>query len=404
VGPAGEVSVPAGAHVVDASGQTIMPGMIDVHAHIRASGSGITPQQSWPYYANVAFGVTTAHDPSANTEMIFSEAEMIRAGKIVGPRLYSTGTILYGADGDFRAIINSLDDARSHLRRMKAVGAISVKSYNQPRRNQRQQVLQAARELGLMVVPEGGSFYQHNMNMVIDGHTGIEHAVPVWPLYRDVIELWGQTEVGYTPTLGVGYGGLWGEEYWYQESNVWEHDRLMSFTPRGVVDARSTRRQTFPEWDVHHIGLAASGADLVNRGGRVQLGSHGQLQGLAAHWEVWMFEQGGMTPLQAIRAATLDGAYYIGLDNDLGSLEPGKLADLIVLDANPLEDIRNTEQIRFVMLNGRLYDAATMDQVAPEARQRGRFFFERPGASDAAVWRDAAEAHGHAGGACHGHH
>lgn len=402
VGP--DVPVPAGAFVVDATGTTILPGLIDVHAHVGTSGNGISPEQSWPYLANLAFGVTTAHDPSANTEMIFSEAEMIRTGRMVGPRLFSTGTILYGADGDFRAVVNSLEDARSHVRRMKAVGAFSVKSYNQPRRNQRQQVLQAARELGILVYPEGGSFFQHNMNMIVDGHTGIEHAIPVWPLYEDVIRLWAATEVGYTPTLVVGYGGLWGEEYWYQASNVWEHDRLMTFTPRAIVDARAIRRTTFPEWDLNHVGLAESARRLVEAGGRVQLGSHGQLQGLAAHWELWMFGQGGMTPMQALRAATLDGARYLGMEEHLGSIEPGKLADLLVLEANPLEDLRHSEAIRYVMVNGRLFDAATMDEIGNHPRPRRPLYFEREGSSDALVWRELGDHFGMVGGHCPGPH
>src|SRR5690606_10804038 len=116
---------------------------------------------------------------------------------------------------------------------------------------------------------------------------------------------------------------------------------------------------------------------IVDRGGKVQLGAHGQLDGLGAHWELWMLAQGGMTPLQAIRAATIHGAEYLGLDRDLGSIEVGKLADLVVLDQNPLENIRNSESVRYVMVNGALYDVRTMNQVAPVERERGKFWWER---------------------------
>ncbi len=396
VGPRAEVVVPRGAETFDVSGKTIMPGLVDVHAHAGHFGTGMLPQANWNYYANLAFGVTTMHDPSASTEMVFSLSELVKAGEVVGPRVFSTGSILYGADGDIRAQINSLDDARSHLRRLQAVGAFSVKSYNQPRREQRQQVLQAARELDMLVVPEGGSTFFHNVNMIVDGHTGIEHAVPVAPLYDDVLTLWGETHVGYTPTLIVGYGGLWGENYWYATSNVWENERLLRFTPRGTVDARSRRRVLAPDTEWWHRTLAASANDLRERGVEVHLGAHGQLQGLGAQWELWMFEQGGMTPLEAIRAATLSGAAYLGMDGDLGSLAPGKLADLLVLDGNPLDDLRQTQAIRYTVANGRVYEAETMDQVWPARVERPTFWFEREGASDAALWQSAG-ADGHTG-------
>src|SRR4029077_18198409 len=156
-------------------------------------------------------------------------AEIQRAGEILGPHIFSTGTILYGAKAPFKADIANLDDALFHLRRMKAIGAISVKSYNQPRRDQRQQVIAAARELGMLVVPEGGSLFEHNMTMVVDGHTGVEHSIPVARAYKDVRQLWSGTRVGYTPTLIVGYGGIWGENYWYAKTPVWADSRLLSF-------------------------------------------------------------------------------------------------------------------------------------------------------------------------------
>jgi imidazolonepropionase-like amidohydrolase/Tol biopolymer transport system component len=371
-----DVQAPADAKVFDITGKTIMPGIVDVHAHLHASPDGISPQQDWNYFANLAYGVTTAHDPSANTEMVFSQSEMVKAGEMVGPRIYSTGTILYGADGDFKAVINSLDDARSNLRRLKAVGAFSVKSYNQPRREQRQQIIEAARELQMQVVPEGGSTFFTNMNMILDGHTGIEHNIPVWPVYKDVKALWNDSKSGYTPTLIVCYGTQFGENYWYDRTEVWKNDRLLNFTPQGIVDARSRRRTTSEYGDYGHIDVSRYVKQIADGGTKVNLGSHGQLQGLGAHWELWMLTQGGMTPMQAIRCATMNGASYLGMDREIGSLEPGKLADLIVMNQNPLDDIRYSDNIKYVMVNGRLYNAESMNEIGNREKPRLRFWWQ----------------------------
>ncbi len=377
VGSRGEVVVPDDARVVDCEGLTIIPGLIDVHAHGPQGDGEIIPEQNRVSFSELSFGVTTIHDPSSDTSAIFAASEMSRAGIIVSPRIFSTGTILYGAAGASKAEIDSLDDARFHLRRMRAVGAFSVKSYNQPRRDQRQQIITAARELKMMVVPEGGSLFQHNMTMVVDGHTGIEHSLPVARIYGDVLSLWRQTGTQYTPTLGVAYGGLWGENYWYQKTNVWENERLLAFVPREVIDADSRRRTMAPDDEFNHLNNARICKELTDAGVRVQLGAHGQREGLAAHWELWMFVQGGMTPHEALRAGTLNGAIYLGLDGDIGSLEKGKLADLIVLERNPLESIRDSEHVRYTMVNGRLFDARTMNELGNHPRERMPFFFER---------------------------
>lgn len=370
-----------GEYYVNCAGKTIMPGIVDVHAHPGNFRYGLNPQKQWEYYAQLAYGVTTQHDPSVNSEMAFSNAEMIRSGRMVGPRLYSTGTILYGADGDFKAPINSLDDARSTLRRTKAWGAFSVKSYNQPRREQRQQVIAAARELGMLVVPEGGSFFHHNLTQVVDGHTGIEHNIPVAPLYNDVVSLWSKTNAHNTPTLIVNYGGLNGEYQWYQNSEVWSKKPLMNFTPRHILDERSRHRTMAPaeEYRNGHVLVSKSCKKLQDAGVNINLGAHGQLNGLGAHWELWMLQQGGMSNLQALRCATLNGAKYLGMDKEIGSLETGKLADLIVLDKNPLEDIQNTESINRVMVNGRLFDASTLNEIGNTDKKRSKFWFEKPG-------------------------
>lgn len=373
------VSVPAGAKVIDAAGKTIMPGIIDVHWHGSMGSDQIIPQQNWILYAALALGVTTLHDPSNDTAEIFSSSEMAKAGQIVGPRIFSTGTILYGAKSPYKAEISSLDDALAHLRRMKAVGAFSVKSYNQPRRDQRQQVIEAARQLNMMVVPEGGSLYQHNMTMVVDGHTGVEHSLPVARIYDDVTQLWGKTRVGYTPTLVVAYGGSMGENYWYQTTNVWDDERLTTFVPRRILDARSRRRVTIPEAEFNYLDVSRVSKKLLDAGVKVHVGAHGQRESLGAHWEIWMFEQGGMTPMEALRTATIDGARYLGFDREIGSLEPGKLADLLVLDANPLENIRNSRTVRYTVVNGRVYDSATMNEIGNHPRTRKPFFFAMPG-------------------------
>ena len=403
LGNASEVTISADYKTYDVSGKTIMPGIVDAHAHIGGFRYGLTTQKHWQLYANLAFGVTTVHDPSANTESIFTMSEMIRGGNMVGPRLYSTGIILYGADGDFKAVVNNLEDARSAIRRTKAFGAKSVKSYNQPRRDQRQQVIQAARELQINVVPEGGSTFYHNMSMIMDGHTGIEHNIPVAPVYKDVNELWKTSKTGYTPTLIVNYGGMNGEYYFYQKDNVWENEKLLKYTPRSIVDARSRHRTMVPdeEYENGHILVSKTCKALTDLGVKVNLGAHGQLQGLGAHWELWMFEQGGMTNFEALQAATINGAQYIGAGNEIGSLKTGKLADLIVLDKNPLDDIRNTESVKFVMVNGRLYDTDTMNEIGNTTKERSKFWWENNKYNQAFEWHQESQSFMRAGCGCH---
>ncbi len=372
-----DVEIPKNAKIYDVTGKTIMPGIVDVHAHLRTSPDGVSPQQDWSYYANLAFGVTTSHDPSSNTEMVFSQSEMLKSGRMVGPRVYSTGTIMYGADGDFKAVVNSLDDARSHVRRMKAVGAFSIKSYNQPRREQRQQFIQAAREFNMEVVPEGGSTFFTNMTMIADGHTGIEHNIPVLPVYKDVNTFWNASKSGYTPTLIVSYGSQSGENYWYDRTNVWENEHLLSFVPKSIVDERSRRRTTSEYGDYGHIDVSRAVNELYKGGTKINLGAHGQLQGLGAHWELWMLAQGGMKPLDALKTATINGAEYLGMDKEIGSLIRGKLADLIVLDANPLDDIRNSEKIKYTMVNGRLFDSETMNEIGNTDMPKNKFWWQK---------------------------
>ena len=202
-------------------------------------------------------------------------------------------------------------------------------------------------------------------------------ALSVGAVSDNVIQFWGNSRVGNTPTLGVAFGGIQGEDYWYEHTDVWANERLLNYVPQEVIDARSRRRQKAPEGEYNHI-LAARVTNALDQAGvQIMLGAHGQREGLAAHWEMWMFEQGGMSPHRALIAGTINGARYIGMEADLGSLEAEKLADLIVLEENPLENLRNSELVRYVMVGGRIFDALSMNEIAGEKRQRKPFWFQQ---------------------------
>ena len=295
---------------------------------------------------------------------------------MIGPRLYSTGSILYGAEGDFKVVINNLDDALASLRRLKAVGAFSVKSYNQPRRNQRQQVVAAAARENMAVVAEGASLFSQDITLIQDGNTTLEHNFPQAELYEDVLSFFASTRAGYTPTLGVTYGGPGGEPYWSQESEVWKHPLLTRYVPAHVLNPEMVRVVKAPAEDYVDQVSARTARKVSARGVPVSTGGHGQQQGIALHWEMWSFVRGGMTPLEALKAATRTPARALGF-SDIGSLEPGKLADLVILDAVPTQNIRNTEKVSKVMLNGRLYDAATLNEEVTGTWRRAPYYWER---------------------------
>jgi imidazolonepropionase-like amidohydrolase len=357
VGPASSVTPPEDAEIVDVRGRTIIPGLFDEHAHLHYSTLDVFPRRPWKYLANLAYGVTSTHDPSASTHEVFGQAEMVETGLTTGPRIFSTGFILYGAANPSRARVESLEDARRHVRRLKSLGAFTVKSYMQPRREQRQWIVQAAREEEVMVVPEGGGDLEAGMTMILDGHTTIEHALPFAPLGKDVVTLFGESDTGYAPTLLVAYGGISGEKWFYQHHDIWRDERLQRHVPQGVVDRVGRIRDVMitDDADWHHVDVAAAAKQLADAGTRICLGGHGQMQGLGPHWEMWAFVQGGFTPHEALRVATLWPAEVLGLDADLGSLEAGKLADFVVLEKNPLEQIENSVTVERVIKNGRAY-------------------------------------------------
>ena len=376
IGPASDVTIPSGATLVDAAGQTIIPGLVDAHAHGAQGVGDLVPQQNWSLVQNLALGTTTLHDPSSSASMIFSASERQRAGGLLAPRIFSTGEIIYGAKSPgVYARVDSYEDALAHVRRIKAQGGISVKNYNQPRREQRQQVVAAARAENMLVVAEGGSLFGMDMNLVADGNSTLEHNIPVDVMYDDVLQMFGGSDTNYTPTLVVTYGGLAADPYWRQATDVFDNP-LLVHTPPKMLLAETGRRIKAPEWAFVDDNSAREAKKLADRGVKVSIGAHGQQAGIAAHWELWSFVRGGMTPVEALRAGTIESAKSLGMDRDVGSLEVGKLADLVILTGDPTQDIRNSDDIAQVMLGGRLYDARTMNETITGDDRRMPYWWE----------------------------
>ena len=380
VGRSGSLRVPAGVRVVDVRGKTIVPGFVDAHWHGHYQGQEIYPQQKWQYLADLAYGTTTGREVSAPTRDTVAQADLVETGELVGPRVFGTGwPLFFGREGGPNMVVRveSLDDARRHVRRLERNGVTWLKQYLQPRREQRQWLQQAALEEGLMITAEGGGL-KVQTTLMLDGYTNFEHSIPVAPLYDDMIQLLARSKTAYTPTFTAGYAKPGSMDYYYATEGVHDDPRARRFMPHDLLDRLTGIRVRFPDNEYHYRVASRSAHDALQAGAIVAVGGHGNHPGIGIHWELWSFVEGGMPVMTALRAATLGGAELLGVDQDLGSIEVGKRADLVVLDADLRADITRSLAVHRVMKDGRLYDPDELAEMMPPG-------FAPPAAAPAAV-------------------
>ena len=371
VGKRGSLTVPPGTRTISVAGKTIMPGFVDAHSHMWAP-RGLHQTEVWQYLANLAYGVTTTRDPQTSTPDVFAYADMVDAGAMPGPRVFATGPGVFSGSG-----IDSRDAAFRFIKRYKeAYRTNTLKQYVAGDRIVRQWIIEACKEYGITATIEGSLDLKLNLTQMADGYSGQEHSLPIAPLYKDVTTFVARTKTFYTPTILVAYGAPWSENYWFETESPDKDPKLRKWIPWELLDGMTRRR---PQWflpeEYGHQLIAKGVADVVRAGGKAGLGSHGQLQGLGAHWETWNLASGGLTPHETLQVITLSSAEAIGMHQDVGSLEHGKLADLLVLDRNPLENIKNTNSIRYVMKNGELYEGDTLNMVWPQAKPLPKQFW-----------------------------
>lgn len=351
--------------VIDVAGKTVIPGLVDMHSHHYREWRGMRPKRDFEQAIYLAYGVTTTMDVSMHSQNMFPTAELVEAGEVIGPRGFSTGDNITAGDATRANEITSAADALAMVRKMADWGATMIKQYAQPRRDQRQWMAEAARTVGVNETSEGGFFFE-DLGFIMDGQTAFEHSFEEVPMYSDGARFFGQAGTTFSPTLVVSGPGASNIDYWFQESEVWKDPRQRHWFPWRALMPHTRVRWLRPASDYSYPLIAQAMADIIAAGGWGVLGSHGEHHGIAPHWELWM----GASALGnhgALEVATRHGAHFLGAEQDLGSLEVGKLADLLVLNGDPLQDIRRTSDLQFVMKGGTLYDAMTLDQVWPRA-------------------------------------
>jgi Tol biopolymer transport system component len=373
--------------LIDARGRSIIPGFVDVHAHFEGHPAadfellwnGVVPQHHDGSAEYLAYGVTTALDPATSTRNSIPLSELTEEGRVVGPRTFSAAEAVYGYGEHVE--IESPEDARYEVERRALIGVHTIKHYRTLTRDQSQELVTAVRAAGLTITSCNDGLIS-DLQTTLDGFTGFEHYIPTLPIYADVAEFLGRAGTVYSPTVNVAGNPYGAFHYWRAKHNLLADPKFMRFIPTAAAKELMSYIRDRPD-SVYSFPIVAEGlADIIHHGGYGALGSHGEDFGIGTQHEIWSYAT-ALTPLEVLTVASKDGAYFLGLDQELGTLKVGKLADLIVLDADPLEDIHNTARMAYVMKNGVLYNSETLDELWPVKKSYGPVHWDDPAATAA---------------------
>ena len=363
VGSVGDVPIPLNAFVIDATGKTIIPGLLDTHYH-RIGGRGNVmsvsafklPIPNFSDRSAISYGITTAWEPGAAVnDGVPATADLQRSGRIMGPRWSHSASGGVGSPYEFlTTYAAALAAVKQHLN----LGAAVLKEYLAPTRQQRQWLSTAARANGAGIVSHLETF-EGMMTRIVDGYTGGDHPFVPMPFFKDVHEMLRQSGFIWTPNIviTVGVQGS-GQDKFCRAFSEWKQ-RISSSDEFGESICVVDGQEPTTSYETHRISrVAEQVASAAGNGVHVGVSGH-NMPASNLHREMWFLWKGGMPIEDVLRAATIGNAEKLGLQDEIGSLEIGKIADFLVLNENPLNDILNTLSLKYTVQGGVVYNSDT---------------------------------------------
>ena len=404
VGTSDTIRLPAGARVVDAAGKFLIPGLWDMHVHT-IFGDWFPGGREIALPLFIANGVTGVRDLGGDLEVLLQWRKEIAQGIIPGPRLVVSGEMLDGPAPRFPSSIavSNPDDGRSAVRDLQRRGADFIKLQSLIPREAVFAIADEARILGIPVaghVPDavraaetsnaGQKSFEHLIGIFegsspledefLEGGKGPGRFLQSFDAARaaKLIALLAKNETWQCPTLVWERGGS------LMEERDLDHDPLAKYAPaawKAVTWKRFTdeivqgydvdlaTRKRFVEKELELVGAMHRAGVPFLAGTDTAAGVY-VFPGFSLHEELELFAKAGFTPREALQTATLNPARFLGEEDRLGTVESGKLADLALLDRNPLDDIRNTREIFAVVANGRFFSREDLDRLLLQVEER----------------------------------